>query len=271
MKISELKRFLRSIRMILRLFGAKHETVHIFFKLGCIWRFSDSSNTMTVTLVGRTMYRTFRCVWMLEELNIPYYQVLAHPKSRLARPHHDLGKIPVLYDDDVRISESAAINTYLGDRYGSPGDDGALVPPTPRPLYEQTVSAILTELDAQGLWIHRKHHALGQYFGRNPGAVKEAKRNFDANNNILAKQLVGENYILGESFSAADILWVHCLDWAETIGWDNSWVEESCTDRLKRYLDRCRSRPAYCRTVLKRQKESKEESQRQEKSKSSKL
>ena len=72
---------------------------------------------MTLKLIGPTMFRSFRCVWMLEELNVPYQHVLAKPASAIAKQFHPQGKIPILVDGDFVVYESAAINTYLGTKY----------------------------------------------------------------------------------------------------------------------------------------------------------
>uniref|UniRef100_A0A7S0L0G4 GST N-terminal domain-containing protein n=1 Tax=Asterionellopsis glacialis TaxID=33640 RepID=A0A7S0L0G4_9STRA len=216
---------------------------------------------MSLTLIGRTSYRTFRNVWMLEELGIDYEQVLAHPRSKLAKGE----KIPMLVvvkdggSSQFVLRESAAINTYLGDKYGRTDLCPNLVPSTPRPLYEQTVHMICNELDSQGLWIHRKHEALGHFFGTIPEAVSVAKRNFESVNRILVTQLGSENYILGANFTAADILWVHTLDWAESIGWEKAWAEDDDMNRLYQYIHRCRSRPAYIRTFDKKSAEAEAE------------
>lgn len=203
---------------------------------------------MTLKLVGPTVFRSFRCVWMLEELGVPYEHILAKPWSKQAKQYHPLGKIPTLVDDDFVLYESAAINTYLGDKYKK------LVPPSSdtraRARYDQYCMFLMTEMDAQGLWIHRKHEALAHYFGACPQAVKEAKRQFDNVQAAMVSDLVSGPFLLGNEFTAVDILYVHCLDWAKSIGWFHG--EEGA---LGNYLDVCKSRPAYQRAVAKRQAE----------------
>jgi glutathione S-transferase len=115
-------------------------------------------------LVGATAFRSFRNVWMLEELGVAYEHTVARPRSAEASAANPFGKIPSLTDGDFTMYESAAINTYLGDKFragGQAGEGGCpeLVPPpgtAARGRYEQTTMCIMTELDAQGLWIHRK-------------------------------------------------------------------------------------------------------------------
>jgi glutathione S-transferase len=201
-------------------------------------------------LFGNARSRTFRCLWMLEELGIPYQHVPSLPQSIEVKKHNPLGKVPVLVEEDgFVLYESGAIVTYLGDRYTRPGTMPSLVPKSgtrERGLYDQTMSVLLTELDAQGLWIQRKHEALGEFFTFIPEAVVHAKRYFSKTNRVLIRQLRdGGPYLLGGEFSGVDIVYVHCLDWSKIIGWNDNWKEDPV---LRDYLERCMSRPAYIRT-----------------------
>ena len=74
-------------------------------------------------------------------------------------------KIPVLVDDDLVLTESAAIVTYLGDTYGK---ESGLVPvpyTRERALYNQWSSFVQMELDATTLYILRKHQRGGFFTG----------------------------------------------------------------------------------------------------------
>jgi len=193
---------------------------------------------------------------MLEELGVAYTHTPARPWSRDARSLNPFGKVPVLVEGNFTMSESAAINTYLGDKFRNRVGGSDLVPPagtTSRGRYEQLVHCMMAELDSQGLWIHRKHAALGQFFGDIPAAVAHAHTHVEK----VIKVLVGElrasrgSYLLGTDFTAADILFVHCLNWAESIGWatwctsDSSASQDPDADLINAYLERCRERPAY--------------------------
>jgi glutathione S-transferase len=199
---------------------------------------------------------------MLEELGVPYQHIPALPLGRAIQASNPLGKVPALVETDgnhqkyFSMYESGAINTYLGDleakleRHNTDNHVDCLVPESGtqlRGLYEQTVSCILCELDSQGLWIHRKHQALGHIFGFIPDAVKHAQDQFHRVNQVLAQQ-VRDNpsrYLVGDHFTAADILYVHCLEWSQSIGWDDPWKTDSV---LFDYFRSCTQRPAY-RTV----------------------
>ena len=199
-------------------------------------------------IIGPAWTRTFRCLWMLEELGIPYEHISHRPFSRNVRAYHPSGKVPLLlvYDPDnasstvpsFQLTESVAINTYLGDLY----DPSSALVPLPgtrtRAQYDQVCCTILSELDAQGLWIHRKHGSMGKRFGDIPEAVEAAHQQFTRMLPTLLVVLVSHQYLLGTTFTAADILLVHCLDWAEQIGWN---VPEDWND----YVKRCHDRPAY--------------------------
>ena len=211
--------------------------------------------------MGPAWTRAFRCLWMLEELGVPYDHVDAQPVSRRVKKFNPSGKVPVLLEFDksgsngisnatgsneepsLVLTESVAINTYLGDCYDVHKID--LVPAVgtrERAIYDATVCSILSELDAQSLWIHRKHEGMGQYFGYIPDAVEHAGQQFQRMNAQISQQVVtsGGPYLLGTNFTAADILYVHCLDWASSIGWKKQWPEH-----LAEYRAKCHDRAAY--------------------------
>jgi glutathione S-transferase len=187
---------------------------------------SSTFVTRSLHLMGPAWTRTFRCLWMLEELGVPYEHVDAQPVSRRVKKFNPSGKVPVLLEYEDRsistsnndqpsfvLTESVAINTYLGDCYDV--HKLALVPAVgtrERAIYDATVCSILSELDAQSLWIHRKHEGMGQYFGYIPDAVEHAAQHFQRMNGQVAQQVVtsGGPYLLGAKFTAADILYVHC-------------------------------------------------------------
>ena len=129
--------------------------------------------------------------------------------------------------------------------------------------------------------MHRKHDAMSQQLtGKrpNPRAVSHAKEHFQRINTYLA--YLCNPYLLGAHFTAADILYIHCLQWSQSIGWSNdTWPtidvlgpinvdamkeqlrnattqDPSSSDNnvlppsiLQPYLDLCLSRPAYQRAV----------------------
>ena len=137
--------------------------------------------SVAVKLIGSGKFRPFRNLWMLEELGIAYEHVPAKPHSAESRANPGFpNKVPSLVvADEVTLFESAAINTYLGDRFRSAAA-ADLVPAAGTPargVYEQWVHCGMAELDAQALWIHRKHDALADVLApRDPVATETARK-----------------------------------------------------------------------------------------------
>lgn len=75
-----------------------------------------------ITLHHCVAARSFRPLWALEELQIPYrLQMLAFPPRTTDRTFlqiNPLGTVPAFIDGDLLMTESAAICHYLGTRYG---------------------------------------------------------------------------------------------------------------------------------------------------------
>eukprot|EP00970_Alexandrium_tamarense_P003641 scaffold570_cov169-Alexandrium_tamarense.AAC.23 len=255
-----------------------------------------SSTLPSLTLYGDLNMRPFRNIWMLEELSIPYKHILCKPWSRIAKSVHPMGKVPALLveynngesttDDGVTtknsfvVLESAAINTFVGDlsrEYNNlnnnPNQTPILVPPPAtreRAKYDSLAFFIMTEIDFQSLWIHRKHSDMSDVFGEAPVAVTEAKRQFDNALEAVESELICDSdencFLLPTGFSAVDILLTNCCFWAMQIGWleKTSKMEASSkpttydgatktpiptpkplSPKLELYLKCCQSRPAF--------------------------
>jgi glutathione S-transferase len=86
-----------------------------------------------ITLHHCISARSFRPLWTLEEIGIPYeLKMLPFPPRALARPFLDinpLGTVPALFDGPVRMTESAAICQYLAARFSPGGVDVAIGEP----------------------------------------------------------------------------------------------------------------------------------------------
>ncbi len=88
-----------------------------------------------ITLYHCLSARSFRPLWALEEMGLPYeLKVLPFPPRAFAKEYFDvnvLGTVPFLIDGDTRMSESAAICEYLAVRHGpSPWRSGPTRPIT---------------------------------------------------------------------------------------------------------------------------------------------
>ena len=83
-----------------------------------------------ITLYHCVSARSFRPLWLLEELGLPYaLKMLPFPPRALARQflqENPLGTVPLLIDGETRMTESAGICEYLAARH-SPGILGVAV------------------------------------------------------------------------------------------------------------------------------------------------
>ena len=75
-----------------------------------------------ITLYHCHAARSFRPLWMLEELGLPYeLKMLPFPPRVFAKDYlaiNPLGTIPYMIDGETRMTESSGICHYLGARYG---------------------------------------------------------------------------------------------------------------------------------------------------------
>ena len=86
-----------------------------------------------ITLYGSARTRAARCLWMLEEIGLPYEHrdlddLEGQARSDAVTPVNPIGKVPALEDDGIKLFESMAINLYLAAKYGDalwPGEAGA--------------------------------------------------------------------------------------------------------------------------------------------------
>lgn len=199
--------------------------------------------TDRLQLWGAGTARTLRVHWMLQELGLAYDAHLIGPRTGETRTDsfrrlNPKEKIPVLVDGALVLTESAAILTWLGDHHGR----GTGLVPEPRTVergrYDEWLSFLQMELDAHTLYVIRKHRDLATLYGEAPAAVETAIAGFTKQVAVVDTALGRHPYLLGERFSAADILLISVLDWAHAYQIDLAPV-------LAGYRARIRTRPAY--------------------------
>ncbi len=201
---------------------------------------------MSLTLYGYPRTRSTRVAWMLEELELDYRFVLVdlpagqHRSAAYRRIHPD-GRVPVLEEEGFLLSESVAICTWLGDR----NPEAGLVPrcgTRERADYDRWACFILSELE-QPLWSLAKHRfALPEEY-RLEGMERTARWEFERALKALEAGLNGHPCLVGETFTAADILASLTLNWALA----NRVPIPS--PELKAYLRRHTARPALARAL----------------------
>lgn len=192
--------------------------------------------------------RTMRAHWMLAELDLPYERrpITSRSGETLTPEYTRLNpsqKIPTLQDGDLVLAESAAIVNYLAATYGAACK---LCPPTApreRALYDQWCFFVMMELDANTLYVIRKHEDLHKIYGEAPNALQAARDGFARQANAAAQRLEKTGpYVLGDNFSGADILLTTCLSGAIR-------RNIALPQPLQDYLQRISARAAYQRAL----------------------
>ncbi len=86
-------------------------------------KFGPVGGTGKITVYGAAPSRTYRCLWLLEELGLECERELIRSDDDAAKRSAYLelnpnGRVPCLVDGDPVLFESLAINLYLMRRYG---------------------------------------------------------------------------------------------------------------------------------------------------------
>lgn len=169
-------------------------------------------------LYGYRNGRTLRALWALEEVGAPYEYVEVDIMHGQGREPWFLkinpgGKVPVLDDDGTVITESSAICMHLAEKY----PESKLLPPAGTPARTacyKWISFILTELDAP-LWTIAKHRFALPKERRVPAVIETAQWEFGGAAKVLTEGLGNRPYLVGDTFTVADILAGHTLLWAK--------------------------------------------------------
>ena len=182
--------------------------------------------------------RVSRVLWMLEELGEPYEFVPVKLRSERAYELNPSGKVPILVDGDVRITDSAAICVYLADKHAEKGF-GAAPGLAGRAEIDSWMHFAQSEFEAP-LWNKLRHRFLL------PEAVRvdvgpAAAYDFASEVKALERRLDGRPYALGDRFSAVDVLLGDMGAWARA----GKFRIES--DAVNAYLDSVLARPARAR------------------------
>jgi glutathione S-transferase len=188
--------------------------------------------------------RAQRILWLLEELGLDYELVIypRDPKTNFAPPElkaiHPLGKSPLLEDNGRVLAESGAIIDYVVRHYGH----GRLAPAQDSAEYDTYVH-----------WLHYAEGSamvpflLGVYVGRlgEAGTPLKPRISSEMMNHLgyISGALEKGDYLLGDTFSAADIQMSFVLEAARATGLLESFAP------LGPYLERLHARPAFQRAV----------------------
>ena len=185
--------------------------------------------------------RSVRPRWLLEEIGAPYELVtLDMQKGEHKTPAymkvHPHGAVPALVDGDLQLFESAAICAYLADKF----PEKRLAPPigTPaRGLYYQWMVYAIATLEPPVIDVFMQTAMLPEA-ERSPAVLAAARKKFGDVANVLEQALGTRPFLLGEQFTAVDVMIGSTLGWAQMLGL----LEGKKT--LQEYVQRLSERPA---------------------------
>lgn len=190
-------------------------------------------------LYGWGPTRSLRAMWALQELDAEFEFV---PVNMLAgeSQHPDFlrlnpaGKLPVLVDGDMVLTESAAIVFYLAEKYGEKG----LMPSDLKEraqAYRWSLFAV-TELE-QPLWRIARHGFIYPEEKRIPEEIPLAQDEFVAMAAVLERHMEGRTFIVGDRITVADCVTAYIVDWGNENGLIDGFPN------LKAYMERMYARP----------------------------
>ncbi|MCC0001961.1 MAG: glutathione S-transferase family protein [Methylobacteriaceae bacterium] len=193
-----------------------------------------------------TSARSFRPLWTLEEMSLPYELVmLPFPPRVFAKDYlaiNPLGTIPTLFDSDMRMTESTGICHYLATRHGpSPLAIDVADPDYGRWLNWLYMSdATLTFPQTLVL----RYSKLEPPERRLPQAAEDYKKWFLGRLRIVEQATGESDYLVAGRFTIADIAVGYALMLAEILG-----MAGDFGPNVAAYWTRLKQRPSYARAL----------------------
>ena len=150
------------------------------------------------------------------------------------RAINPMGKVPAIRHDGVVVTETIAIYIYLADLYREAGLAPALDDPR-RGAYLRWLVFYAACFEPA---------IADRAMKRDPGPrVQSPYGDFDSVLNTITAALTPGPWLLGERFSAADVLWGNALRWMTGFG------TVEATPSIKQYVEQVMARPAQQRAL----------------------
>jgi glutathione S-transferase len=190
-------------------------------------------------LYGYPPTRTIRALWVLRESDVDFEYVQVDPtKGEHHRPEflavNPAGKLPVLVDDDLVLTESVAIVLYLAEKYPQKG----FLPADLRTRAEvyRWLLFTATELE-QPIWRIARHTHQYPIERRLPAEVANARQDFLDMAAVMEKHFGTRLVLVGENVTVADFVAAYTLDMASLVNLLETFPN------LRAYMERMYARP----------------------------
>lgn len=197
-----------------------------------------------ITLHHCVSARSFRSLWLLEEIGVPYELVMHDFPPRVCDEAfleiNPLGTVPALFDDGVAMTESAAICQYLAGRHPQAG----LAVTPDDPAYGDYLNFLhfgeATLTFPQTLVL--RYGRFEPEERRLPQVVEDYSRWFLSRLRTLEPRLEREAFVCAGRFTAADVSVGYALLLASYIG-----LDERFKPAVAAYWQRLQAREAFQR------------------------
>jgi glutathione S-transferase len=187
-----------------------------------------------ITLYHSPNSRSSGVLTLLKELDAPFELKVVNMKAGEQRQAaylaiNPMGKVPAIKHDQAIITEQVAIYLYLADLFPEAGLAPRLSDPLRGPYLRWLVFYAASFEPA----------IVDRALKRDPApATMCPYGDYDTVLKTLVDQLAKGPYMLGERFSAADVLWGTALTWTTT------WKLVPEQPEISAYIHRCSKRPS---------------------------
>jgi len=186
--------------------------------------------------------RSFRPLWLLEELGLPYeLRIWPFPPRAMAREflsENPLGTVPLLVDGATRMTESAGICQYLAARHSSAGLDVAVDDPAFGAYLNWLHMSDATLTFPQTLVLRYTYFETAERL--QPQVASDYARWFLARLRSVETALQSAEFLCAGRFTAADVAVGYALLLAEHLG-----LDQQFPPAVSAYWARLKQRPAY--------------------------
>jgi glutathione S-transferase len=198
---------------------------------------TQASTSRHITLFHCPHTRSSGVLTLLEELGADYELHVMNMKKGEQREAaylaiNPMGKVPAIRHNDALVTEQVAVYTYLADMYPEAG----ITPP----IGDARRGPYLRWMAFYGSSFEPAF--VDKAMKREPGAASMSPYGtLDDVWKAVTGQLAKGDYMLGDKFTAVDVLWGAALNWMTMFGIAPE------TPVVRAYIDRVKARPAVAR------------------------